>query len=193
MTATLRSTRPRAGWRPTLVALLAGATTAALVVRWAVSAEWLVVRGVAAGGFLLVIGLLVGSTGVVGLASLPLLSGVVLGFDHPAGHAWGQTLLVAILWYLTTEAAWASVEARGDTVRSPAVGRRRLEEVAAVVVVAVVVGLAGAGLAEVAPPRTAVVKVSAVAVALIGLTALARHLATQAAGPGQPPAGGTEP
>lgn len=178
----------RPGWSSALVALALAATTAVLIGHWADDASWLTVRGSLAGLLLLGTGLAVGSTGLVGAASLPILAAAVIGIDRPGGHAWGPALLLAVLWYVTTESAWLSIEARTETVRTAAIERQRAREVATVVVVSVSVGLGGMAFASLAPPRTAAVRAAAASVVLVGLAALARHLAGR--NPPPDPAGG---
>ena len=126
---------------------------------------------------MLAFGVIVGSRTAVGLATPPALGAALVAMQQSTGHAWGRTLLVGLLWYLASEAAWASVSARDAVDRHPGVGRQRLGEVATVVAVSAGVAAVGASLAAVAPARTAVVKGLAVAAVLVALALAARHLA----------------
>ncbi len=175
----------RAGWPLSLAALAAAALTALLIGLWAVNIEWLAIRLGVAGAVVLAAGLLVGSSGLVGLATLPALAGAVIGLDRPEGHAWGRALLLAVLWYVAVELAWAAIERRDGTRRTPAVDRLRVQEVATVVTVVVVVGVAGSLLTTVAPVRTVPVRGLAVLAVLAGVVAIGRHLTGRSA-----PAGG---
>ncbi|MEM9565975.1 MAG: hypothetical protein AAGA93_25365 [Actinomycetota bacterium] len=166
----------REGWSLAAVALVTGLAATVLTTQWSVTAGWLATRLAIGGALALAFGLLAGSNGLIGLAALPALAGPTIGLDRPEGHAWGQVLLIGLLWYLATELAWASVDTRGDTRRSPAVNRLRIREVATVVAVAVAVGVAGTLLASAAPVRTAVVRALAVAAILAGVVALGRSL-----------------
>lgn len=165
------------GWRVGLVALGLAGVTAALTAGWAVTAGWLAARLAVGGVITLGLALSFGSTALVGLATVPILAGATIGLDRPEGHAWGQTLLIGLLWYVTAELAWASIEAREATIRSDEVNELRVREVATVVAVALVVGLAATGLATVAPTRTVVVRGLAVATVLACVVGLGRVLA----------------
>ncbi len=182
--------RVEIGWRAgrslAIAALLTGLVTALLTTQWSVTAGWLAARLAIAGAITLAVGLLAGSNGLIGLSTLPALAGPTIGLDRPEGHAWGQVLLIGVLWYLATELAWASIEARGDTRRSQAVTRLRIREVATVVAVAVAVGVAGTVLASAAPVRTAIVRAMAVAAILAGVVILGRYFRrrTDAEAPG---------
>lgn len=182
----------RPGWPLSLTALAVAGLTAGLISVWAVSIDWLAIR-LAIGGLLaLAVGLALGSNTIVGLASLPALAGATIGLDRPSGHAWGQVLLVAILWYAATELAWGGIEARSGTRRGPEVIRLRVREVATVIAVSVAVGVAASALAEAAPARTAVVRALAVTAILVSIVALGRHLAGRARPPRTPePAAGS--
>ena len=170
----------RPGWALSLGALAVAALCTVLVVRWSVSIDWLAIR-LAIGG-LLTIGLAigVGSPSLVGLAALPMLGGATIGLDRPVGHAWGQVLLIALLWYGASELAWTGIEARDGTRRSRDVDQLRIREVATVIAVAVGVGVAGSVLATAAPARTALLRAVAVAAVLLAVILLGRHLATRA-------------
>lgn len=188
----------RPGWPAGLVALALTAVTAVLVERWSVQAPWLALRGALGSVLLVTAGLAIGSSSLIGLASVPLLAAAAVGIDRPTGHAWGQALVLAVLWYLACEAAWASIEARSDTVRSPAIGRQRVREIAVVAVTSILVGVAGIALASMAPVRTATVRAVAVAIVLVGLAALGRHLTARSTpaertSRRQPNPGGTDP
>lgn len=166
----------RAGWPLSLAALTVAALSAVLIILWAVNIEWLAARLGVAGLLILAVGVLLGSTGLVGFATLPALAGATIGLDRPQGHAWGQALLIAVLWYVAVELAWAAIERRDGTERSPAVARLRVREVATVVAVVVVVGVAGSLLTTLAPVRTVPVRALAVVAVLGGVVAVGRHL-----------------
>lgn len=188
----------RPGWAPALAALAVAAVTAVLVQRWAVQAPWLTIRGAVGGWLLVAAGLAVGSRSLVGMATVPVLAAATVGLDRPTGHAWGQALVLAVLWYVTCEVAWASIEARAGAERTPAIDRLRVREVAVVVVASVLVGVMGIALASMAPVRTATVRAAAIAIVLVTLAVLGRHLAAQATTPDrdgdqQPDPGGTRP
>jgi hypothetical protein len=187
--------------RPTVLpgwplALAAMALALATVVGLAGAAEantGMILRGSAVALVVLAVGLVVGAEIVVGLAALPLLAVATIGLDRPTGLAWGPTLLVALAWYATTELAWAAIEARDGTVRSPAVARLRFQDGATVVGVAAAVGAAGAIAATVAPDRTAVVRGGAIAAILVALVALANKLRATDPASTDEPTGGTQP
>lgn len=174
---TLRTVRPAPGWRNALLALALAALTAVLIANLSVTAGWLATRLAVGGVLILGFALLVGSTSFVGLATVPILAGATVGLDRPEGHAWGQTLVLGLLWYVATELAWGSIEQRDATVRSPAVDQLRIREVATVVAVTVVVGSAAAGLAALAPVRTVVVRILAIVAVLACVVAVGRVLA----------------
>lgn len=180
---------PAPGWRLAVVSLLLSIVAAGLISGAAVTAGWLATRLAFGGVVVLALGLAFGSTSLVGLATLPVLTGATIGLDRPEGHAWGQTLLIGLVWYVTAEVGWSSIEARDPTVRSPAVDQLRVREVSTVVVVAVLVGVGAAGLAAVAPTRTVLVRALTIAVVLACVVGLGRVL-TRRIEPEPEPGGG---
>ncbi len=170
----------RAGWSPAVAGGVSAVVGSTLIERWSVTAEWIAVRGAVGGLLILLTGLLVGSRSMIGIAPLPALAGAVIGFDRPVGHAWWQTLLVGLLWYLACELSWTSVESRNGTRRSPGVHRQRASEIAAVVALTVVVAGVGIVASTAAPVRTTVVKAIAVSVVLAALVVVGRRLASVA-------------
>lgn len=177
---TLRTARLAPGWPQGLLALVLAALAAVLIANLSVTAGWLAIRLAVGGVIALTLGLAFGSTALVGLATVPVLAGATVGLDRPEGHAWGQTLVIGLLWYVTAELAWASIEERDATVRSSAVKQLRVREVATVVAVTVVVGSAAAGLATIAPIRTVLVRFLAVVAVLACVIAVGRVLASRA-------------
>ncbi len=176
---TIRTARPAPGWRNGLLALVLGALTAALIANLSVTAGGFAPRLAVGGVIILAIALTLGSTAFVGLATAPILAGAAIGLDRPEGHAWGQTLVIGLLWYVAAELAWGSIEQRDPTTRSAAVDQLRIREVATVVAVTVVVGSAAAGLAALAPIRTVLVRILAVAAVLACVVAVGRVLAAR--------------
>lgn len=185
----MRTVRLAPGWTIGLTALGLAATTAVLVASLSVTAGWLAARLAVGAVITLVLGLSVGSSALVGLATAPMLLGATIGLDRPEGHAWGQTLLIGLLWYLTAELAWAAIDAREATVRSSAVHQLRIREVSTVVLVAVLVGLGATALAEFAPARTVLVRglaIAAVLACVVGVGhALSRRTQTRTQNPNQ--------
>lgn len=177
---TIRTARLAPGWPNGLLALVLAVLTAALIANLAVTAGWLVARLAVGGVVILVIALTLGSTALVGLATAPILAAAAVGLDRPEGHAWGQTLVIGLLWYVTAELAWGSIDQRDATARSAAVDQLRIREVATVVAVTVVVGSAAAGLATLAPIRTVLVRILAVVAVLACVVAVGRVLASRA-------------
>jgi len=176
---TIRTARLAPGWPNGLLALVLAALTAALIAGLSVTAGWLAVRLAVGGVIILAMAILLGSTSLVGLATAPILAGATIGLDRPEGHAWGQTLVIGLLWYVTAELAWGSIEQRDATARSAAVVQLRIREIATVVAVTVVVGSAAAGLATLAPIRTVLVRILAVIAVLACVVAVGRVLAAR--------------
>ncbi len=177
----LRSARLVPGWQLGLLTLALAGLSAVATASLSVTAGWLAARLAVGAVIVLAVALTVGSTSLVGLAMAPALASATVGLDRPEGHAWGQTLLLGLVWYVTAELAWGSIEAREPTVRSMAVSRLRVREVAAVVAVTVAVGLAGTALASVAPTRTVLVRGLAVVAVLACIVGLGRALGRLAA------------
>lgn len=180
---TMRTAKPAPGWAIGLTALGLAGVTAALVASLSVTAGWLATRLAVGAVIVLVLGLTLGSSTLVGLATAPMLLGATVGLDRPEGHAWGQTLLIGLLWYVTAEVAWAAIEAREATVRSSAVNQLRVREVTTVVLVAALVGLGATAMAEFAPARTVLVRALTIAAVLgcvVGVgQALSRRTSTE--------------
>lgn len=168
------------GWPSALIALALGGLTAVLISAWAVDAPILATRSALLGLALLALGLLSGSGLTVGWASLPMLGAAVGGLDRAEGHAWGQVLILGLLWYAACELAWASIEDRREVRRTSEVERLRTREVATVVALAALVGLAGIALASQAPVRTGVIRAVAVAAVLATVAVVGQHLSNLA-------------
>ncbi|MGH1492894.1 MAG: hypothetical protein ACRBK7_26450 [Acidimicrobiales bacterium] len=136
-----------------------------------------IARVVITGVVVFVAGVVVGSERLAALASIPMLVGALLGSDIDLGLVWGRSLIIGCLWYAALEAGWGSIEHRRIGGSSGgAVARRRSQEVAQIVVIAIVVGVAGVALTSVAPTRTLLVRGSVIATVLLGMAIALRHL-----------------
>lgn len=170
----------RAGSMAATGALALGAATTAIIVESASTYTWLVSRGAFLGLIVLAVGTAFGSERVVALATAPTLGSALLGVTAGGELAWGRSIIIGCLWYASLELAWASIEHRDGTIRTPAVGRSRLQEVATVVIVAVLVAGVGAAASSFAPERTLVVRVLVVSAVLLSVVGALRHLSTTA-------------
>lgn len=176
----------RRGWSTAIASFAVTVFTAWLVVDNGGTGQWLAVRGAGIGLVLIVLALLVGSTQLAGLAGLPMLGGAAIGMADGQTYDWASALIIGLAWYLATELAWGSIEARHvepgpvDMPGSRFEPRtlRRVGEVATVMAVTAVVGLIAVTVAEIAPARTLLVKSASVAVVVAGLVTIGRKLAS---------------
>ncbi len=166
----------RAGWPAALVGLiLAAATTVTIIVSSTVSV-WLAGRLAIAGLVVFAAGIAFGSERMTGASALPMLAGAILGADPGLGLPWGRALIIGCIWYGALEAGWSSIEYRHGARTAAAVTRRRIQEVATIVMLAVVVGAGGIALGELAPTRTLLVRGSVIAAVLVALAMGLRQL-----------------
>ena len=166
----------RAGWVPATAALVLASVTTLTIIVTATDFEWLTSRLAVGGLIVFVIGTAAGSERVVGAATAPLLGSALLGATAADQVAWGRSMVIGCVWYVAVELAWASIERRDGSQRSAAVTVRRLQEVATVVVVALIVSLVGLAGSMLAPERTLVIQMAAIAAVLAALVVAVRHL-----------------
>jgi hypothetical protein len=149
----------RPGWLPGLGAVALASITGAITVADAGAApSWPVSVGVGVGIGLLVVGLMLGSERVVGIASIPMLVGAAESLAPHVGEASLRPLIIGCLWFVSLELAWSSIERRDGVARPAAVDRQRVYEVSMVVVVTILVGLAATLVLPLAPTRTLLVR-----------------------------------
>lgn len=151
---------------------------------------WLISRGLVVGVVLFVLAVVIGSDRLVGVSGIAFAVGAVVALNRPDGQVWGLTMTVGLLWFGACELAWWSILSRDGVERTPAVGRRRLQEVATVVLATVVVTAIGLVVATQAPARSATVKGTVAAVVVIALAMAGRQLARGADEQKTPVAGG---
>lgn len=158
--------------RPGWPAAVAGALLATGAALWLTSTAettlWFTYRATVAGLVLFGLGLVFGSERLVGLAAIPVLTAAVLSTPDTDIDL-GRALIIGCLWYISTELAWESIGWRSDTILTLAITTQRIREVATVVIIAIVIGLAGIGLATQAPSRTLLLRAFAVASVVIAL------------------------
>lgn len=113
------------------------------------------------------IALALGSMRLVGAATLPVLGAALIASAAAGDPAWVRSIVLGILWYIAAELAWHAIERRDGAERSRALNNRRIDEVAVVVSLSLVVTTAGFLSSFLAPVRTAL----AVGIVILGLFA----------------------
>jgi hypothetical protein len=175
------------GMATTAAALVMVSVTASTVALTADSMTWLAIRAAAIGLVLAAAGVMIGSSGLIGVATFPILSGALAGLDSGDGQGWGRSLIIGCLWYVSAELAWSAIERRAETEWAPAITWQRSREVATVVIIAVTVGLGAAGLASMAPSRTLFVRAVLAAAVLVSLAGALRQVVTTGTPSGEGP------
>lgn len=170
----------RAGWFSAAAAPIVAVIAAVAVATSATNVIWLANRATIAGVVILTLGVLSGSERVVGLASLPFLAGAIAGSRPEDSAAWTAPLIIGVLWYLATELAWHSIEQRDGVVRTAAIKRGRRQEIATVVIVALLVGLGGALLGTYAPTRTLFLRIVLIGSVLAAMGIAVRQMSETA-------------
>ena len=122
------------------------------------------------------VALLIGSSRLVGLATLPALGGAFLALAAAPEPAWVRSILLGSVWYATMELAWDAIERRDGARRSRAFGARRVNETATVIAVALGFSAAAFALSTFAPTRTLFTVGVAILVLLVGLASATRLL-----------------
>ncbi len=160
----------------TVASLVVAAAVGLLIVAGATEFERVVVRVEVGALVMFAVGVAFGSERLVAAATAPTLVAVVFAAGGGGEVAWGQAVVTGCLWYVAVELALASIEQRDSTVRSVAVMNRRAREVATVVAIGAAVGMAGLGVASLAPERTLLIRMAVALVVLSVITAGLRHL-----------------
>ncbi len=124
----------------------------------------------------LITGVIIGSEGLVGAAIIPLLGAALLsgaGGDDPT---LGRSLLIGCAYYAIAELGWEAITDRELGTRPPTIRYRRVEEVAMVLALALLIGLVAIGSASLAPDRTPITRGAAVAAGMVLLIGLGKRL-----------------
>lgn len=129
--------------------------------------------------------LAIGSARMIGAATLPILGAALIASATGEEPAWARSIVLGILWYVAAELAWEAIERRDGVNRSGAFDDRRIDEVATVAALSLVITAAGFIASALAPRRT-VFTVGLVIIGLLTALILATRLLRAAAN--QPPA-----
>ena len=155
------------------LAALAASVVAALVVSsMAVGNRWIVDRLVVVACVLVALGLVAGSPRAVTLSAAPALGAALTGLWPSTETAWGAALLAGSLWYLVVELGWAGVAGFEGVRHAPSVQGRRIRDIASVILVTVVVGIASALVARRAPTLTLLLQGLALGATLAAVAAI---------------------
>ncbi|MGI9605124.1 MAG: hypothetical protein ACR2P0_03200 [Acidimicrobiales bacterium] len=132
----------RPGGLQGMASLVLAATTAAIIVAAAPLATEVGGRLALTALVFYGIVLIVGSARLVGLSSI-LMLGAALASTSSTDPEWVRSIVIGCVWYAAIEIGWSSIEQRKGAERTAAFNRRRVNEVATVVALAVIVTLAG--------------------------------------------------
>ncbi len=111
--------------------------------------------------------LTLGSARWVAIASLPMVGAIVLESGFAEDPSWIRSITLGCWWFVTMEVSWEAIERRYGARHTRAATARRVQEVATVVGVALLIGLVATVLISIAPSRSVAVQ----AVVLGGLLA----------------------
>lgn len=170
----------RPGWLLAGLGLILAVMASIIIATGANQWAWLATQGVALGLVTYVIGVMVGSRHLVAGAGLPVLAAAVVAAGTSDTTAWGRSLAIACLWYASMELAWESIDRRTETKRAPAIDYRRIQEVAMVVVLCLVMGLGSAAVATVAPPRSLLIRAAVIGAVVVALIVATRRMSVTA-------------
>lgn len=165
----------RPGGRQAIGSVLLAATSAGIVV--AVSPLGTQIGGrvaVASVGFF-ALALAVGSTRLVGLTTFAMAAST-LATTSSSDPAWVRSTLIGCIWYAAVELAWESIDRREHQERSAAVAKLRINEVATVVTVALVMAAVAFAISSIAPQRTLLTQGATILVVLTTITFATRAL-----------------
>lgn len=132
------------------------------------------------GVILVACALALGSARLIGVATLPILGAALIASAIADEPAWTRSIVLGILWYVAAELAWDAIERRDGVNRSSAHDDRRIDEVAMVVTLSLVIAGAGLLAASFAPTRT-IFTVGLVIVGLLAALLLATRFIREAA------------
>ena len=161
----------------TIAAAVMAIATGLAIIATASEAKPAVVPLVVVGLILLMIFLVVGSARWIGSASLPMLGTIMLEAGFGDGPSWIRSIVIGCLWFATLEMSWDSIERRSGAKHTQAATARRLQEVATVISLALVIGLVASAATSFAPDRSVLLQ----ALVLGGLLAAFVVLIRQAA------------
>lgn len=167
----------RRGFTETTLSLLLGIAT--FVVVWLTATELVrltVTLGVSA-LIVLAVALLFGLRSVIGVSAVPVLGAIITESAMSDQSLSIRSLVIGCLWFLVVEMGYEALDRRDGSLRASTATLRRVYEVGAVIVVALVVGLVSLLAATLALPRDLVLQTVALVFVLAGLTIVTRHLA----------------
>ena len=163
-----------------LGAIVLAAATASMIVVPTWTDEVIAARLAILGLTLIVVALALGSNRLIGLASIPMLGSAAIASAVADDPDWIRTIAVGCLWYVAVELAWDSVEQREDGARGRSLDRRRINELATVVTVALVIAIVGASASGFSRPRTLLVQAPIVLSLFVAIGAATALLARSA-------------
>lgn len=168
--------RTRPGLSQGVMALAVVATIVAIVVSSSWSRNQTPGRLAIASILFFAIALMLGSRGMVGATTVPILASALFSTAGLDETAWIRAAAVGVLWFVAAELAWDSIERRDGLRRTRAYTSKRVDETTTVVLVSLGVSGAVFLLADRAPLRTVfVIGIALTAVAWAAL-AVAGHL-----------------
>lgn len=157
----------REGRLQSVAALLVGLAIVGVISASAWSESETAGRMAIFGFMLFAIAIGIGSSRLVGVATLPIFAAALIasvGADDPA---WVRSIVLGVLWYLAAELAWEGIERRDGAPRSSAINHRRVDEVMTVVILSLAVTTITFLASFLTPVRT----VMAVGLVVVGLGA----------------------
>jgi len=170
----------RLQWRPggrlALVAILLAACAAGIVVAFSPINSEIGGRVAIAAVVLFALALAAGSARLVGLTTLVMATSA-LAATQSSDPAWVRTTVIGCIWYMAVELAWESIGRRHHRGRNEAVTMRRINEVATVVTIALIVAAGAFVLSSNAPQRTLLSQGPIMIGILVAMTVATRALA----------------
>lgn len=118
----------------------------------------------------------VGSARLIVSSSIFVLLAVTLESLASSDPSWVRSIAVGVLWYVAMEVSWHALERREGAIYTRAAVAHRVQEVALVVGLTLVVGLVAIAAATVAPGRSVALQAVVLGAVLAVLGAVARQL-----------------
>jgi hypothetical protein len=164
--------RPGGLWA--LLALAAGVATAITAYSTAAAEGTAIGQLLIAAVVIQAVFLFLGWERWVGVSTVPMVAAMLIESGTNDEPFWIRATVIGCLWYATIELSWEAIARRfGGQVTMAAVSRR-VQDVATVVGVALVVGLVAATGTQLIPRRTAVLEALVLGLVLIGGVVLIR-------------------
>lgn len=120
--------------------------------------------------------LILGSARWVASASLPMVGGIVLESGFAEESSWMRPIALGCWWYVTMEVSWEAIERRHGARTTAEATAHRVQEVATVVGVALLIGVGASALASIAPARSVALQAVVLGGLLTAFVAMIRQV-----------------